>query len=219
MLGIRLKRQPPLFDGAHSRQWWATRDEGKPENIQAYWETRAHPGRAALAETVAALPGGALLEIGCHAGQNLWAIERLRRYARVAGTELSRAAAAAARANFPHAEIIETAADTLPFPDKSFDIVVVAGVLVCIGPESIKQSLREITRVCRRWLVIMDAYEDRWRYASVKGRIDPYPNTTYWVRNYPRMLRDGARTHSIHRLPKQQCIGHLNSIAVLETAH
>lgn len=53
---------------------WAARDTAA---AQVYWETRAHQYRALVAAFLAPVaPFDSLLEVGCHAGPNLWAIRQ-----------------------------------------------------------------------------------------------------------------------------------------------
>jgi hypothetical protein len=87
LIGPRLTRRirqarMPRFDGPHAKQWWRIRDQTDAGLSGFYWRSRNAPARRAIAETVAALDGNSLLEIGCHAGPNLpIASPRLHRWA------------------------------------------------------------------------------------------------------------------------------------------
>jgi hypothetical protein len=208
----------PLFDGNHSRRWWATRD-AETSSAEGYWNQRTFPARTLIARAIEPLDGSTILEIGCHAGPNLWAVAQRKRLELIAGTELSRPVIEFARDHLPKAlgqpvHLVEAAADGLPFPAGSFDIVLTSMVLQCIGPERIEPSLREILRVARRWLILAEPFEGDVRYATAPGRPDPYPNTMYWIRNYAGMLRDRAHLISTVHVPIDQRIGHLDSILV-----
>ena len=151
----------PRFTGAHARQWWETRDNGATSSAEVFWEGRTHPARDAVASVVATLPGDSILEIGVHAGPLLWAIAQRKTFRRLAGTELSAKVLEFTRANLPQAlgqtvELVQAAADRLPFEDKSFDIVVTGVTLVCIGPDLILPSLNEVLRVCSGFLVLAE---------------------------------------------------------------
>ncbi len=62
-------------------------------------------------------------------------------------------------------------AKKLPFPDKSFDVVISINTIHNLPPEDCKQSLREIQRVARRGsFVTMDAY----RTPEEKQRMDAW---------------------------------------------
>jgi ubiquinone/menaquinone biosynthesis C-methylase UbiE len=168
-----------------------------------------------IAEAVASLPGNSVLEVGVHAGPTMWAIAQGKEYQRLAGTELSDSVLAFAKDHLPQAlgrevELIKAAADKLPFPDKTFDITVTNLVLVCVGPDDIEASLREILRVTKGYLV----FGEPQAASAPVDKIDRYTNTTYWVRNYQRLL--GVRASLVSRVPvpKEKQFGHLDEIAI-----
>lgn len=218
LVGPRLTRRIqqarlPRFDGGHAKQWWRTRDQYDAGLADFYWQSRDAPVRRAIAESVAALDGHSLLEIGCHAGPNLWAIGKARAFDRLAGTDLSPTVLAEARRHLTAAGLTGAfavaAADALPFADKSFDICLTSVTLVCVGPETIDASLDEIVRVTAKWLVLCEPWSERRR-----DRPDYYPNTTYWIRNYRARLRGRAELIGVRHLPREQHIGHLDSISI-----
>lgn len=210
----------PKFDGAHSRQWWATRDNAA-SSAPGYWEKRHHPLRTEIGRTLSTLSASSLLEVGCHAGMNLWSATQFQRWDRLAGIELSAVVLDYAREVLPvelgcGVELMQASADNIPFSSNSFDAVLTAGTLVCIGPEEIEAALSEICRVSRRWIVLVEPIEIDARFATAAGREDPYPNTMYWIRNYAGLLEGQATLTSLVPLPRHQQMGHLNSIAVFE---
>ena len=214
-----IKRCHPVYSGEHSRQWWTNRDAVQSSS-QAYWDGRDSAARRSIAETIAGLEGNSLLEIGCHAGPNLYACAKRKKFSRIAGTELSAPVMAFAREHLlPEIgplEIVEAPAHALPFADASFDIVLTSTVLVCIGPDEILPSLSDILRVCRRWIVLAEPYSARPKDATPAGRVDRYSKTTYWIRNYAALLQDKVRLVSITRISKADQLGHLDSVLVLE---
>ncbi len=218
--------QGPPRTGAFSEDFWRTREADNPAYVQSYWDGLNHPMRQKLAHTVAALDGTTVLEVGAHCGVNLRALDIIRRYDWLAGVDISPHVVEDGRKlmaesfQSPHALHV-AGADDVPFPDARFDVVLVSGLLVCIGPEKIEQVLRELVRVSKRFLVLVEPFDDTDEGASFEGKIDPFPNTTYWVRNYSALLRQLApafrQTQCIH-LPEDMSIGHLDSILVFEKA-
>lgn len=218
VIGPRLTRlirqaRMPRFDTVQAKQWWRTRDQADRGLIEFYWQSRHAPARRAIAEAVNELDGNSLLEIGCHAGANLWAIGEARSFNRLAGTDLSPTVLAAARSRLAAeshpVELVLAPADAMPFADRSFDIALTSVMLVCVGPEAIDASLAEILRVTRRWLVLCEPWSERRRAYP-----DRHPQTTYWIRNYRALLEGRADLTSLRHLPPEQRIGHLDSIAV-----
>jgi len=213
----RILKPPPQYSGAHSKNWWMTRDNAEKSSANAYWDGRDAAARRLMAQIVGSLDGNSLLEIGCHAGPVLWAVSQGRNFSRLAGTELSPTILEFARETLPKSlgrdvELVQASADNLPFTDKSFDIIVTNLVLSCIGPDDIGPSLSEILRVGRRYLVFGEP-----QGASIqRDREDRYYETTYWIRNYARMLEGKARLLQRHEVRKDIRIGHLDEIAVFE---
>jgi len=220
LVGPRLTRRiqqarMPRFPSGHARQWWGRRDLADPGLVDFYWQSRKAPARRAIAEAVAELGGHSMLEIGCHAGANLWAANQVRSFERLAGTDLSPTVLAEARRRLASeslpVELSVASAEALPFADKSFDIVLTSVMLVCIGPEAIDASLDEIVRVSRRWLVLCEPWSER-----TTDEADFHPETTYWIRNYRARLEGRADLAAVRHLPREHHIGHLDSIAVFE---
>jgi hypothetical protein len=215
------------MDGAFSREFWATREADNSAWVDGYWASRTRPLRQMTARAVAALDGGRLLEVGAHCGPNLWAIGQERPFEWLVGVDISPRVVErgqrllAAHLSTPHALHLG-GGENLPFPDKSFDIVLSAGTLVCIGPELIDQTLREMIRVARRYIVLVEPLDESDETASAEGREDPYPNTMYWIRNYRLILEGlapGSRRTFVQRVDASVSQGHLNSIEIIELPH
>ena len=153
---------------------------------------------------------GLLLEVGSHAGANLWAVGQHRSFDRLAGTDLSPTILAEARrrlvAESLSVGLTVASADALPFADKSFDIALTSVMLVCIGPDAIDASLDEIVRVTRRWLVLCEPWSERRA-----DEADYHPDATYWIRNYRARLEGRADLTSLRHLPREHRIGHLTA--------
>jgi hypothetical protein len=220
---VSAQPEPVRFDGEHSKRWWATRDDGETSSAQGYWDQRHHPLRQEIGKTLSSLGAASLLEVGCHAGMNLWSAAQFQSWQRIAGVELSNTVLDFARQTLSPAlgfcvELTQASADNLPFADKSFDVTLTAGTLVCIGPDDIEKSLSEICRVSRRWIVLVEPIEIDQRFATAAGREDPYPNTMYWIRDYSGLLEGSAVLRSLTPMRRNAQLGHLNSIAVFELA-
>lgn len=209
---------PAGFDGQHSKHWWKTRDE-EQSTAQGYWDQREKPARRIIAEEIARLQGNSLLEIGCHAGPNLWAACQLRNFDRVAGVELSPTVLDFTRKTLPAAlgrpvDLYEASAEKLPFKDGEFDITLLSMVLLCIGPDDIEASLKEIFRVTKSWIVICEVYDNNPNHASLIGLAEHFPNTTYWTRNYISLLQDSASFVGVRHIDKPDQLGHLRSVMI-----
>lgn len=90
----------------------------------------------------------AILDIGCAKGFMLYDFKQLLPGATIAGIDVSEYAIGNAIAQVkPFLKI--TSAEKLPYPDKSFDLVVSINSIHNLPLERLKDSLREIQRVCR----------------------------------------------------------------------
>lgn len=100
----------------------------------------------------------AILDIGCAKGFMLYDFAQLMPKAELAGIDISEYAIAnALDAVKPIVQVGN--AKSLPYPDRSFDLVVAVNTIHNLPYEECKQSLREIQRVSRRnAFVMVDAY-------------------------------------------------------------
>ncbi len=93
----------------------------------------------------AAVPAGAVLDVGC--GPGALTAELLRRGATVAAVDPSAPFVAAVRARHPGVDVREASAESLPFDDASFDAALAQLVVHFMrDPDA---GLREMTRVTR----------------------------------------------------------------------
>jgi SAM-dependent methyltransferase len=98
-------------------------------------------------------PGEAVLDVGCGAGFDAFiAAAMVGNEGRVAGMDLSPDMVAVAgigrgEVGLAHLEFLEAAAEALPYPDASFDVVLSNGVVSLVADKP--AALREIHRVLR----------------------------------------------------------------------
>ncbi len=90
----------------------------------------------------------AVLDIGCGKGFMLHDFKELMPEATIAGIDVSKYAIDNAMASVkPYLKI--ASAEKLPYPDKSFDLVISINSIHNLPLERLKTALREIQRVCR----------------------------------------------------------------------
>ena len=104
--------------------------------------------------------GSSLLDIGCGKGFMLHDLAALIPGITVKGVDVSRYAIENAIDDMkPHVQVAD--AKKLPFPDKSFDVVISINTVHNLERAECGQALREIERVARKGaFVTMDAYHD-----------------------------------------------------------
>ena len=93
---------------------------------------------------------GSLLDIGCNVGELLGYCREVYPSIQLSGVEVNQLALEKARQNLPDAQLHFAGAQSLPFPDASFDCVTCIEVLEHIPGNLRKQCLAEIRRVLRR---------------------------------------------------------------------
>lgn len=150
-------------------------------------------------------PVESLLEVGCGTGPNLAVIRRAFPQLRYCGIDLSGRAIAAAQQMVAEQAIrgadlsVGRAEDLRRFADKSIDVVLTDATLMYVGPDMIRRTLLEMTRVARKGLVLNEwnlfaggaqGSPSRWHYA-------------HWIHDYRRLLADvpGVRNVVIDPLP------------------
>lgn len=137
---------------ADPRAYWTLRG-----GDEYFLEQEGQPGRSArsewLADRIASYHPATILEIGCGYGKQLRAI-RTRIDAAVTGLDFSPSQLAKGRdylREIDRVHLVLGSGTTLPFPDRSFDLVLTSAVILHNAPEAAERIRREVVRVSRRW--------------------------------------------------------------------
>jgi SAM-dependent methyltransferase len=118
-----------------------------------------------VVEAVQASGASKVLDVGCGQGWQLAALSGLERW----GVEMDTRALAVARQAVPDATFVHQTGADLPFPDASFDAVILAEVIEHVGQANKQTVIDEIHRVLtHRGVLVMTA-----PYAGVTGWTDP----------------------------------------------
>ena len=187
---------------------WATRhlrkgdDWGKGSNdwIESYRNSADHPHRQILIETVSKYNPLNILEIGCNCGPNLYLLGKKFPDAEIRGVDINPMAVQKgnewlAQEGISNVKLLEGKADELrQFQDKSFDIVFTDAVLIYIGPDKIKEVIKDMVRITHRALILIE-----WH--SEDQRKDPDGFGVYylgnWKRDYVALLKHFVREEEI----------------------
>lgn len=159
---------------------------------QGYWDGREHPSKQFLTERIAALsPINSILEIGCASGPNLYLLAKKLPHTHIVGIDINEEAVAYGNAQFVkekilNVELLVGKADELKqYQDKAFDIVFTNALLIYIGPDKIKEVIKEMIRITRKALVLMELHSFQ------SGKKDDGRGSYYggnWVRDYAALL-------------------------------
>lgn len=108
-----------------------------------------------------------ILEIGCNVGNQLRLLQDMG-YKSLYGIELQDYAVQKAKSLTREINIIQGIGDDIPFRDNYFDLVFTSGVLIHIPPQLIKETMKEIYRVSKKYIWGFEYFSTE--YTEIKYR-------------------------------------------------
>jgi SAM-dependent methyltransferase len=195
-----------LLVGTRAREkQWATRHRhrgndwgnigrgGDPDEwVMGYWDSRHHAHRRALVDRIASFhPFSSVLEIGCNCGPNLYLLAKRFPDAAITGIDINPRAIEKGREllaaeGITSVKLMVARADELRrFADKSFDVVFTDATLIYVGPDKIEDVLRQLVRISRRALVLMEMQPRRRGKSDAPGVYQ----LGLWLRDYQALLQ------------------------------
>lgn len=126
------------------------------------------------------------LEVGCNVGGNLRWIAAAIGAENVAGVDLNRSALDELERQVPGVTAVQAPGQELPFPDRSFDLVFTAGVLIHIGPADLAAVTAEIVRCSRRFVLCAEYFAEEETEVPYRGE-----RGALFKRDYLAHYRDG----------------------------
>jgi pseudaminic acid biosynthesis-associated methylase len=103
---------------------------------------------------------GRVLEVGCNVGANLHWLSDLLEPSRVFGIDVNEEALARVRTLLPKANVVLAGARSIPFRDRSFDLVFTAGVLIHLPPTTLPLAMGEIVRCSSRYVLCAEYFSE-----------------------------------------------------------
>lgn len=141
-----------------SRYW----SERKIDWNAAYLSGWNHPHRERIIKVLRDRPFTSLCELGCASGPNLLRIHKEFPTVQLGGTDVSEDAIDMAKKVFINGVFEVRSADDLFFSDNSVDVVLTDMTLIYLDPFRIKKALREMKRVARRYVVLVELHHGSW---------------------------------------------------------
>jgi len=209
LLGTRVRERE--WATRHLRKGERERDDWGKESddwIKAYWNSRDHSHRHFLIERISKYSPNSILEIGCNCGPNLYLLAKKFPNAKIMGIDINPMAVQKgnewlAQEGISNVKLLEGKAGELgQFQDKSFDVVFTDAVLIYIGPDKIKEVMKEVIRITCQALFLME-----WHRFELEHK-DPYGLGVYhrgcWRRNYVDLLKQIVQEEQIRvtKIPK-----------------
>jgi len=162
------------WDDKHSKDW-----------VLGYWNSETHPHRIPLLDAIKKYRPSGVLEIGCNCGPNLSLIAQEFPLADITGIDINRVAIERGKELFSKEKItnvtlvVGKADDLGMFGDGQFDVVVSDAVLMYIGPDKILPVLKEMVRVTKKSLLLLEWHDGQTDYKGIFNE--------HWVRNYEQI--------------------------------
>jgi len=176
-------------------------------DIESFWSNRDLPNyKRLVTEFLSDISPASILEIGANCGPNLYNLSKKFPAAEIVGTDINEAAVQAGNTFFRTAGmenvrlIVARAEELSQFRDRHFDLVFSWQVLLLIGPDKIKPVMKELVRVTRTSLVLLEPHIDD----DPSEGLGIYNH--YWLRNYETLVREADDTRrpdvAIRPIPK-----------------
>jgi SAM-dependent methyltransferase len=149
--------------------------------------------RATLIETLLSGEDKTFLEVGFGYGQNLHVLREFISSENIFPLELNKERVLATKESLPDLPYSLGDILSLPYQDKSIDVVFTSAVLLYLNSSDVQKALLEMMRVARKRVVILEqecSGDDQELSGGVVGG-------TYWVRDYQKLLRDLSPTSTI----------------------
>jgi len=205
--------QRRLLGTRMEEKYWATahlrkNSDWSGENrdwARDYWDSWNHSHRSFLIEKILNFSPSSVLEIGSNCGPNLYLLAKRLPDAEIRGIDINSEAVAKGNQWFTEEHIsnvklsVGKADDLRQFGDKSIDVVFTDAVLIYIGPDRIRKVTKEMLRVVRRALILLE-YND---FDLDSNRIGLFEG--HWRRNYAALLEEFVpkKGITVTKLPKE----------------
>lgn len=187
-----------LREGERERDDWGKSDDW----IKGYQDSENHPHRTFLVEIISKFNPSSILEVGCNCGPNLGLLAKKFPDAEIRGIDINPMAVQKgnewlAQEGISNVKLLEGKADELrQFQDRSFDVVFTDAVLIYVGPDKIKKVIKEMFRITRRALILMEWHSFEPDHKDPKGLgIYHYGN---WKRDYIALSKQFISEEQIH---------------------
>lgn len=205
---------------AFQERFWAKRhlrresDWGEPTAptgqpwIEGYWESRHHPHRDLLVETVARFDPQTVLELGCNCGPNLYRLAKHLPDTAIRGIDINAHAVSEGRRLLAEEGVrnVELERGSMELlrqcPDRGVDVVLADATLLYVGPDLIELVLQDLVRVAAKAIVLVEWHAVRKPEEDVLGVYEGGG----WRRDYVallKMCRPMPKTIRLTKIPAE----------------
>jgi ubiquinone/menaquinone biosynthesis C-methylase UbiE len=172
-------------------RYWSNRKSGKDWHgeqinwIDGYWNSRNHPHRKLLVDSILEYNPGTILEIGCASAPNIALINEKLPNANIVGIDINEEAIRRARYELsfqPNIHFYHMSMDKIGFGDGYFDITFTDAVMIYMGRDKIAEVMAQIKRVTTKAVIFLERHLDGvgWQGTYKDG---------LWYRDYLALAR------------------------------
>ena len=189
----------------HLREGERERDDrgkGSDDWIKGYRDSLEHSHRSFLIETISKYNPSSILEVGCNCGPNLYLLAKKFPDAKIIGIDINPVVVQKGdewltQKGVSNVRLSIGKADELDqFQDKSFDLVFTDAVLIYMGPDKIKEVMKEMIRITCRALILMEWYSFEPERRDPKG-LGVF-HSGNWKRDYVALLKQFVPEEDIY---------------------
>lgn len=181
---LRYRTYHLLKEGYKPKQFWDGWSDGysrqKPQR-------RIDESHHWLLKKMEELKPNTVLEMGCGFGRNLkFLMENLSYQPKLVGFDISESMIRKAKGGVNDKVLLGCGDITsLPFRDRSCDLVYTRATLMHVPEEHISKAIRELRRVAKRYLVLIE--ETYWSRGNIRGRTFK-PNEYTFIYDYATLI-------------------------------
>lgn len=134
------------------------------------WQVKIHSQHVWMLKKIKSINPENILEFGCGFGRNIkFLIENDIPAKNITGVDLSEEMIKKAKKYISNSSVSLKVSDAafLPFKPNTFDIVITHGVFMHIKPQDIEQAVKEIKKVCKKYIISIEQNYDGNEYTFV----------------------------------------------------
>jgi ubiquinone/menaquinone biosynthesis C-methylase UbiE len=172
-------------------RYWRNRKSGKDwygkqtNWIDGYWNSREHPHRRLLVDSILKYNPETILEIGCASAPNIALLNEKLPNANIVGIDINEDAINRARYELkmkPNIHLYPMAMDTMAFADGYFDVTFTDAVMIYMGRDKIADVMAQIKRVTTKAVIFLERH-------LVGVGWEGYYKDGLWYRDYLALAR------------------------------
>ncbi|MCD4761751.1 methyltransferase domain-containing protein [bacterium] len=184
---------------------YTNRNEYDPNSLDKFYKKTFGISRSEInTDFLQGLKIKDILEVGCNIGNQLGLLQK-QGYKNLYGIEINEYAVAKAKQHTKNINIIKGSAFDLPFRGNYFDLVFTAGVLIHVSPKNIKQAIKEIYRVSKKYIWGYEYFNEEYETIEYRNNKD-----YLWKANFVQLYLDNFPDLKLVKVKKYKYLNNEN---------